>query len=140
MQLATAQGLDRFDPASDSFTVYRQQPESHVQLGSDVIGQIVEDDRGMLWIGIDKGKDGPVYSYGEDDKGPAPEDAKLDEDQVLNRLQARLKDLQEPVEVRVTAHRDLSYETVKKLTVALEPYRQKRKISAIRAEVTEKQQ
>ncbi|MBY0526170.1 MAG: biopolymer transporter ExbD [Gemmataceae bacterium] len=94
---------------------------------------------GVFWIGIDKGKDDPVYSIGEGDKAAAAEDSKLDEKGVLQRLDARLKDLQEPVEVRVTAHRDLPFDVVKRMTVALAPYQQKRKISFVRAEVSEKQ-
>lgn len=93
---------------------------------------------GMIWIGIDKVGDGAEYSIGEGDKPAAEEDAKLSEARALEKLDARLKGIEEPVEVRITAHRDLPYETVKKLTVNLEPYRQKKKISQIRAEVNEK--
>lgn len=93
---------------------------------------------GMVWIGIDKAGDAAEYSIGEGDKPAAVEDVKLSEAQVLQKLDARLKGIEEPVEVRITAHRDLPYETVKKLTVSLEPYRQKKKISHIRAEVNEK--
>ena len=52
--VATALGLDRFDQASDSFTVYRQQT-SNVERGSDVVQQLAEDARGMLWVGTENG-------------------------------------------------------------------------------------
>jgi hypothetical protein len=93
---------------------------------------------GMLWVGIDKEGETAVYSIGEGDKPAADDDRRLTEEQLLQKLDARLKKIEEPVEIRITAHRDLPYETVKKLTVNLEPYRQKRKVSQIRAEVNEK--
>jgi biopolymer transport protein ExbD len=94
---------------------------------------------GMLWIGIDKVDDRPVYSFGEGDKPAAEEDHKLSEAEVIKKLEARLKGIEDPVEVRITAHRDLPYETVKQFSAKLEPYRHTmRKISKISAEVNEK--
>jgi biopolymer transport protein ExbD len=93
---------------------------------------------GMIWIGIDKKPDGgAVYAIGEGDKAAARDDQELTEAQLLQKVAARMKGLQEPVEVRITADRSLPYEVVKKMTVALEPYRQGRRIKAIRAEVSE---
>jgi len=94
--------------------------------------------QGVVWIGIDKAGDGAEYSIGEGDR-PAPDsDRNLSAAQVMQKLDSRLKGLEEPVEIRISAHRDLPYETVKKLTVDLEPYRRKGKIREIRSEVNEK--
>jgi biopolymer transport protein ExbD len=91
---------------------------------------------GVVWIGIDKVGEEARYSIGEGNK-PASDD-NLSSAQVLQKLDSRLKGLEEPVEIRISAHRDLPYETVKKLTVELEPYRRKGKIREIRSEVNEK--
>jgi biopolymer transport protein ExbD len=94
---------------------------------------------GMLWIGIDRKPDGePFYSLGEGEKASAPEDLNLTEAQLLEKFAGRMKGVQEKVEVRITADRLLPYEVVKRMTVKLEPYRQKGLIKAIRAEVSEK--
>lgn len=95
--------------------------------------------QGQIWIGIDRQPDGkPLYSIGEGEKGAAPEDQNLTEGQVMEKFAGRMKGLQNSVEVRIPADRLLPYEVVKRMTVALEPYRQKGLIKAIRAEVNEK--
>jgi biopolymer transport protein ExbD len=93
---------------------------------------------GMIWIGIDKVGDRAEYSMGEGDKPASDDNRGLNASQLLQKLDSRLKGIEEPVEVRVSAHKDLPYETVKKLTVELEPYRRKGKIRDIRSEVNEK--
>ncbi len=94
---------------------------------------------GMFWIGIDRQPDGqPSYSFGEGEKGAEPQNQNLSETQLVERLAERLKTLQEPVEIRITAHRQLPYEVVKRMTVALEPYRQRGQIKRVYAEVSEK--
>jgi len=92
-----------------------------------------------LWIGIDKSAGGnALYSIGKDDKGAEPENQNLTEAEVLVKIAEGLKGRTEAVEVRITADRELPYETVKKMTVALEKYRQQRIIKNIRAEVSER--
>lgn len=94
---------------------------------------------GMIWIGIDRKPDGqPSYSFGEGEKGAEPENQNLTETQLFERLTARIKTLPEPVEIRITAHRQLPYEVVKNMTIALEPYRQRGQIKKVFAEVSEK--
>jgi biopolymer transport protein ExbD len=93
---------------------------------------------GMLWIGIDKVGDSPEYSFGEGEKPASDDNRGLNVSQVLQKLDARLKGIEDPVEIRISAHKDLPYEIVKKLTVELEPYRRKHKIRDIRAEVNER--
>jgi biopolymer transport protein ExbD len=96
-------------------------------------------DPGMMWIAIDRQADGdPIYSLGLGDQGAAEGEHDLDESKLLAKVAEKLKGIQEAVDIRITADRRLPYETVKKLTVALEPYRQKRLVKTIRAEVSEK--
>ena len=52
--MATNLGLNRFDRATDQFTVYRHTP-SHDSLTSDVVNAIHEDREGTLWIATRKG-------------------------------------------------------------------------------------
>ncbi len=94
---------------------------------------------GMIWIGIDRAPDGSaLYSWGEGEGNPAPENQNLTEAQTLQKVAERLKGLQDAVDIRLTADRTLPYETVKTMTVALEPYRQKKLVKSIRAEVGER--
>jgi biopolymer transport protein ExbD len=95
--------------------------------------------QGVVWIGIDKAGDGTEYSIGEGDR-PAPDQDRNIKTlkEVLQKLDSRLKGIEEPVEIRVSAHRDLPYETVRKLTEELEPRRRQGKIREIRSEVNEK--
>ena len=46
--VATADGLDRFDPATGHFTIYREQPS---QNSGTVMVSMVEDRQGNLWLG-----------------------------------------------------------------------------------------
>ncbi len=51
------EGLNRFNPFSETFTRYRHDKDNPGSLGGDVIIQIFEDSRGRLWIsswGIDR--------------------------------------------------------------------------------------
>jgi biopolymer transport protein ExbD len=92
-----------------------------------------------LWIGIDRsGSGNAVYSIGRGEKGAEPDDQGLTEADVLKKVAERLRGITDPVEVRITADRDLPYETVQKMTIALEPYRQKKLLRNIRAEVSER--
>ncbi|MCS6851826.1 MAG: biopolymer transporter ExbD [Gemmataceae bacterium] len=99
----------------------------------------VQADPEMIWIGIDRDAAGqPVYSIGQGQAPPDAEDTGLSEEQVLQRLDARLRQHRGQVEVRVAAHRQLPFETVRRMTVHL----QRRKplgISRIYGEVSEKQ-
>jgi signal transduction histidine kinase/ligand-binding sensor domain-containing protein len=50
-------GLDRFDPASGTFTHYKHQPKNASSLGSDNITAIAKGDDNFLWIGTEHGID-----------------------------------------------------------------------------------
>ncbi|AUD07574.1 histidine kinase [Spirosoma pollinicola] len=49
--IGTSGGLNRFDPRTQSFLVYRQKDG----LANEVIQSILEDKRGVLWLGTNKG-------------------------------------------------------------------------------------
>jgi biopolymer transport protein ExbD len=93
----------------------------------------------MLWIGIDRTADNrPLFFLGEGDKGALEGDAKLSEKELLQRLEARLKP-NAKTEVRIRADRNLPYDVVKKLTLALEALKSKRMIGRVFAEVSERE-
>jgi len=45
------QGLDRFDPATNSFTHFRHDPKNNSSIANDTVMAILEDHLGNLWIG-----------------------------------------------------------------------------------------
>jgi biopolymer transport protein ExbD len=93
----------------------------------------------MVWVGIDRDRDGnAVYSIGEGQRPAEADDSQLAFDQLLLRLDRRLQEADSPVDVRVAAHEDLPYEVVQKLTVELEKRRTARRVQRILSEVTEK--
>jgi biopolymer transport protein ExbD len=99
-------------------------------------GTGITSDPQMLWVGIERASDGrPVYSFGQGERPAAPDDQKLTESQVLQRLDERLKG--EPAELRIRADRKLPFETVKHLQVELE-YRRNKGLRKIYAEVSER--
>jgi len=50
-------GLDKFDPATNTFTHYRHDPKDASSLSSDTVASILEDHLGNLWIGTYGGLD-----------------------------------------------------------------------------------
>ncbi len=48
-------GLDRFDPASSTFSHYRHDPDNPRSLSDDRVRVIVQDPYGSLWLGTDGG-------------------------------------------------------------------------------------
>jgi signal transduction histidine kinase/ligand-binding sensor domain-containing protein len=50
-------GLDRFDPATNTFTHYRHNSKDQSSLNSDTVTAILEDHAGNLWVGGLKGLD-----------------------------------------------------------------------------------
>ncbi len=48
-------GLNRFDVASGKFRRYTHDPSNPRSIGSDLVGMIIEDRSGALWIGTGKG-------------------------------------------------------------------------------------
>ncbi len=53
--IATSRGLNRFDPATNSFTVYTHSNDHRNSLSNDVVIALFQDSRGNLWVGCDKG-------------------------------------------------------------------------------------
>jgi biopolymer transport protein ExbD len=105
-------------------------------------------DENMLWIGIDRASDNSVfYSIGHGNSIPAEGDrlyvddppsapnAKSGLQKVLERFDGMLR--QGPVEVRIKANRDLPYDLIKKLTVALERRKSPSRSWKVFAEVSE---
>ncbi len=48
-------GIDRFDPAWETFTHYRHNPNNPNSLSHDIVLSIYEDHHGILWIGTESG-------------------------------------------------------------------------------------
>lgn len=51
------QGLDRFDPHSNTFTHYRHDRDDPESLSNDIVTSILSDHQGNLWIGTYSGLD-----------------------------------------------------------------------------------
>ncbi|MGB5315621.1 MAG: two-component regulator propeller domain-containing protein, partial [Robiginitalea sp.] len=51
------QGLDRFDPYTNTFTHYRHDPEDPSSLADDVVSVVLEDHLGNVWVGTERGLD-----------------------------------------------------------------------------------
>lgn len=48
-------GLNRFDPATETFTAFGHDPRAPTSLSSDRLRTLLEDADGMLWVGTDGG-------------------------------------------------------------------------------------
>jgi biopolymer transport protein ExbD len=84
--------------------------------------QILGDPQ-LLWIGIEKAKNGTLYySLGKAEQGPAKEDQKLTEDELLQHLDQRLG-AEGPVDVIVKADRTIAYEVIQRMSVSLDKHR-----------------
>jgi signal transduction histidine kinase/DNA-binding NarL/FixJ family response regulator len=53
--LGTLDGLNRFDPGTQQFLVYRHNPEDSRSLSHSKVNAIWQDRRGTLWIGTENG-------------------------------------------------------------------------------------
>jgi ligand-binding sensor domain-containing protein len=51
------QGLDRFDPLTNTFTHYRHNKEDPSSLSSDMVSTVLVDHHGNIWVGTDGGLD-----------------------------------------------------------------------------------
>jgi biopolymer transport protein ExbD len=96
-------------------------------------------DLGMLWIGIERGVDGKeVYSLGHGDQAPREGNQRMTEEHLLERLDEAL-DTERLGDVTIKADRDLPYEVVKRLTVALEVRKAKGRVRRTFAGVSERE-
>lgn len=103
-------------------------------------GNQMASDQRMLSINITKAIDGtPLYALAQGDQVPTKEDSELSEAQLLQHLDQRLKAEPEPVDVNVKADRDLLYEVVKQLVVALEIRRGQHLIRRVYTGVSERE-
>jgi signal transduction histidine kinase/ligand-binding sensor domain-containing protein len=50
-----SKGLDRFDPASQTFTHFSHDPSDSASLSNNTISSLLEDSRGNLWVGTHGG-------------------------------------------------------------------------------------
>lgn len=96
-------------------------------------------DPSMIWIGIDRAENGSsIYSIGQGDRPPAGDDDKLALPKVLERLDAKIKEIGGGARVRVAGHKKLPFGAVQQLTAELEKRRGQAGIIEIKAEVNEK--
>ena len=51
------QGLDRFDPSTNTFKHYRHDPQDPNSLSNDMVSAILVDHLGNIWVGTDEGLD-----------------------------------------------------------------------------------
>ena len=99
--------------------------------------QLTSDSR--YWIGIDRTEGGGiVYSLGKDDGGPAVEDRQLTEDQVIKKLEARLRSGR-PVNVHIRGGQKVPYKYIKRITVALKDFHDRNLVRLVFTEVTSKE-
>jgi signal transduction histidine kinase/DNA-binding response OmpR family regulator/ligand-binding sensor domain-containing protein len=50
-------GMDMFDPATNTFTHYRHDEKNQKSISSDYVAAVLKDSRGRLWVGTNKGLD-----------------------------------------------------------------------------------
>src|SRR5437660_3070408 len=99
--------------------------------------QLTSEDR--VWIGIDRAEDGKiVYALGKGDSGAAEGDSQLTEQQLISKLEARLRS-GSPVNVHIRGGRQVPYRYIRHMTVALESFRDRNLIRKVFAEVTTKE-
>jgi ligand-binding sensor domain-containing protein len=53
--VATDDGLNKFDSATQTFTIYRNRPDDPLSLPINSVGAIMEDSAGTLWVGTGSG-------------------------------------------------------------------------------------
>jgi len=94
----------------------------------------------MVWIGIAfvANDQPPDYSISFDNDQAGQNDSHLSEEQALKRLEELLQKQHQVEEIRVAAHRDLSFDLIKHMAVELERFKSEGKVHFIRIEVTDK--
>jgi biopolymer transport protein ExbD len=101
-------------------------------------GNQVTSDQSMIWVGVDRGaNDAPVYSIGQGDRPAGPGDDGLSFDQLLGKLDERLKSAGVGRPVRVAGNQRLPFGTMRRLTAELQKRRGPTGITEIKAEVKE---
>jgi biopolymer transport protein ExbD len=100
-------------------------------------GTKIVSENNILWVGIERSErpGQAVYSVGRGDQAPAPEDRKLTEAQVLQRVEALMKEIG-ATGVRIRADRLLPYDVVKQMNIALQQRRRALNIRDIYGDVS----
>jgi biopolymer transport protein ExbD len=98
--------------------------------------QLTSEDR--YWIGIERTDDRIVYSLGKGDGGAAEGDRQLTQQEVIGKLEARLRS-GSPVNVHIRAARTVLYRYVEPVVVALSGFKDRRLVRKISVEVTSKE-
>jgi biopolymer transport protein ExbD len=112
---------------------------SKIETPQTLHGVEFTQDKSMIWVGVDRGDDGkPTYSIGQGDMQAESADSQLSQDQMLAKLDAKLREFNVGLIVRIAGHKQLPYGVMQKLTAELEKRRRAGKISEIKAEVNEK--
>jgi biopolymer transport protein ExbD len=103
--------------------------------------ELVDSKTEMIWVGIDFVADNqpPRYSISYNG-GPASEDNNnLSQDQAIKKIEEVLQKQQRVPEIRVAAHKNLSFDLIKSMSVALEKFRVDGRVGTIRIEVEQQQ-
>lgn len=103
--------------------------------------ELTRTDASTLWIGIDRGDGGkPVFSLGQGDRPAEDADRNLTQEQVLARLDGRIKAINSNygVAVRVAAHKQMPFGVIQGLTAELERRRGTGRIMEIKAEMNQR--
>lgn len=95
----------------------------------------------MIWIGINYlGDDQPPrYSLSVDSETAKEGNNDLSKDETLRKVEEILEQQNFP-EIRVAAHRQLSFELIKDVVIALERHKSRGKVGAVKFEIGEKKQ
>ncbi|HVK12987.1 MAG TPA: biopolymer transporter ExbD [Gemmataceae bacterium] len=106
-------------------------PMSHVST--------IDTNPGVIRIDIDLRDGDRVYSIGLGNQAPTPDDDNLrSEDQLKERLTARLEVVTEPPKVRIAAHQDVPYKYVEEVMKSLESKKSLNQIREYTVEVNER--
>jgi biopolymer transport protein ExbD len=103
--------------------------------------ELSKSDAATVWVGIDRGEGGrATYSIGQGDRPPDDRDRGLTLEEVLNRLDGRIRSIASSygVSVRVAAHKQISFGTVQQLTAELEKRRGSGRVMEIKAEMNQR--
>jgi biopolymer transport protein ExbD len=99
--------------------------------------RLTSEDR--YWIGIERSADGNiVYSLGKGEGGAAEGERQLTEPQAIGKLEAHLRSGR-PVNVHIRGGREVPYKYIKRMTIALEGFRDRGLIRKILTDVTTKE-
>jgi biopolymer transport protein ExbD len=83
----------------------------------------------MMWVGVDGKGDKAIYSIGWEDGRPAPGDDQLQSlGELINRVKAKLTDVDRKIKVNIQASRDIDSGEVRKVLIELQKLDQRRLI------------